>query len=234
MVQLKTGLAGTLALFTGAMVAFADLPLPNHLIALSSDAGQAMLSEADARTDYSPLKNHFVAQVHPAFCGPASAVMILNAMGLSPGPDASVQYDQVNLFSARTEAVKSRAAIMSGGMSLKEFSDMLIAHDLNAERVHAWDSSVARFRADARAVLADDQRYILVNYLRSAIGQETGGHISPLAAYDAESDRFLIMDVSHDKYPPVWVRARDLFEAMKTWPSNLTRGYVIVSVPDGA
>jgi Phytochelatin synthase len=35
-----------------------------------------------------------------------------------------------------------------------------------------------------------------------AIGQEQGGHISPLAAYDAETDRFLILDVSRYKYPP--------------------------------
>jgi hypothetical protein len=44
---------------------------------------------------------------------------------------------------------------------------------------------------------------VIVNYLRKAIGQEKGGHISPLAAYDAETDRFLILDVSRYKYPPV-------------------------------
>ena len=46
-----------------------------------------------------------------------------------------------------------------------------------------------------------------MNYLRKAIGQERGGHISPLAAYDAKSDRFLILDVARYKYPPVWVKA---------------------------
>jgi hypothetical protein len=35
---------------------------------------------------------------------------------------------------------------------------------------------------------------VIVNYLRNAIGQEWGGHISPLAAYDADTDRFLILD----------------------------------------
>ena len=68
--------------------------------------------------------------------------------------------------------------------------------------------------------------------LRKAIGQEAGGHISPLAAYDADTDRFLILDVSRYKYPPAWVTAAALFGAMDTPDSDnhdLTRGYVVVS-----
>jgi hypothetical protein len=38
--------------------------------------------------------------------------------------------------------------------------------------------------------------------LRKAIGQELGGHISPLAAFDAESDRFLILDVAATNIHP--------------------------------
>jgi hypothetical protein len=52
-----------------------------------------------------------------------------------------------------------------------------------------------------------------------------------LAAYDADTDRFLILDVSRYKYPPVWVEAEDLFSAMDTPDSdngNRSRGYVIV------
>ena len=73
---------------------------------------------------------------------------------------------------------------------------------------------------------------MIVNYLRKAIGQERGGHISPLAAYDAKSDRFLILDVARYKYPPVWVTASDLFAAMNTTDpanNNKTRGYVLVT-----
>ncbi len=79
-------------------------------------------------------------------------------------------------------------------------------------------------------VIGDGDRFILVNYLRSAIGQEKGGHISPLGAYDADTDRFLILDVSQYKYPPVWVEAKALFGAMDTVDSDggKTRGYVVV------
>ena len=73
---------------------------------------------------------------------------------------------------------------------------------------------------------------MVVNYLRKAMGQQTGGHISPLAAYDAKADRFLILDVARYKYPPVWVKASDLFDAMNTTDSsndNKTRGYVLIA-----
>ena len=73
---------------------------------------------------------------------------------------------------------------------------------------------------------------MLVNYLRRAIGQERGGHISPLAL-DADTDRFLILDVSRYKYPPVWVGAAEVFAAMNTIADhdsdNKTRGYVLIS-----
>ena len=64
------------------------------------------------------------------------------------------------------------------------------------------NSTLDEFRKTARDYLSTEDRFVIVNYLRKAIGQEKGGHISPLAAYDAETDRFLILDVSRYKYPP--------------------------------
>jgi len=79
--------------------------------------------------------------------------------------------------------------------------------------------------------LQEPGNFVLVNYLRKAIGQETGGHISPVAAYNEETDRFLILDVSRYKYPPVWVKAEELWKAMATVDSvsGKTRGFVLVS-----
>ena len=68
--------------------------------------------------------------------------------------------------------------------------------------------------------------------MRKALGEERGGHISPLGAYDEKADRFLILDVARYKYPPVWVKTSDLFDAMNTTDAgndNKTRGYVLVS-----
>ena len=80
-------------------------------------------------------------------------------------------------------------------------------------------------------IVEGNDHFVLVNYLRKAIGQEADGHISPLAAYDADTDRFLILDVFRYKHPPMWVEAKALFGAMNTTDSdadNKTRGCVIV------
>jgi len=61
---------------------------------------------------------------------------------------------------------------------------------LRVEVVHAGSSDIDKFRRIAAATLGDDDRFILVNYHRNVIGQRTGGHISPLAAYDADTDQF--------------------------------------------
>jgi hypothetical protein len=65
--------------------------------------------------------------------------------------------------------------------------------------------------------------------------QGRGAHISPLAAYDADTDRFLILDVSRYKYPPVWVVAAELFAAMNTTDTDnqdRTRGFVLLSAKE--
>jgi len=212
------------------------LPLPSGVIAFDTAEGEALLIGAEARRDYFQLSIHFVTQINPAYCGPASIAMVLNALDLSRPPSELTlglgMFDQENIFTPATEIVKPNAQIMQSGMTLDEFGEMLAAYDLKVEVRHAVGSSLDEFRRIAVAALKDDDRFVLVNYLRKAIGQEAGGHISPLGAYDADTDRFLILDVSRYKYPPVWVKAAVLFAAMNTPDSDndyKTRGYVLVN-----
>jgi hypothetical protein len=211
------------------------LALPGGLIGLASEEGETLLFDSDARSDYAPLSMHFVTQAHPAFCGPASIAMVLNALDLPrPASDLTLglgMFDQDNIFNARAEAAKPRAEILRSGMTLDELGAVLGAYDLAVEVHHAEDSSLDEFRRTAIAVLDDADQFVLVNYLRSAIGQERGGHISPVAAYDADTDRLLVLDVSRYKYPPVWVEAAALFEAMDTPDADnadRSRGFLVV------
>ena len=213
------------------------LPLPDSVIGLTTTEGQALLVGAEARNDYFPLSIHFTTQDNPAYCGPASIAMVLNALDVPrPASDMTLglgMFDQDNIFTPAAEAVKPAAAIVSPpyGMTLDELGGIFAAHDLRVVVVHAADSDLDAFRNTAIAQLADDDHFILVNYLRKEIGQEAGGHISPLGAYDEDTDRFLILDVSRYKYPPVWVEADALFAAMNTVDSDnndRTRGYVSV------
>jgi Phytochelatin synthase len=218
-----------------ARVTAETLPLPDDLIALQSRDGEALLFGAEARADYTPLSLHFVTQQNPAYCGPATIAMVLNALEI-PRPPSDLTlglglFDQDNIFNARAEAAKPSAEVMKAGMTLDELGAVLSAYDLAVTVHHAEETSLDAFRELAVAELDHRDRFVLVNYLRSAIGQERGGHISPLAAYDAESDRFLILDVSRYKYPPIWVEAAVLFDAMNTPDAdnqNRSRGFVVV------
>lgn len=117
-------------------------------------------------------------------------------------------------------------------MTLDQIGGILATQPVKAEVHHAADSSVDEFRKLASSYLGQSKHFVIVNYLRKAIGQEKGGHISPLAAYDRKADRFLILDVARSKYPPVWVKASELFDAVNTQDAdneNKTRGFVLVS-----
>ena len=112
--------------------------------------------------------------------------------------------------------------------------ELLALHPLKIEVRHAGDTTLEEFRVSAAKYLATENHFVLVNYLRMAIGQERGGHISPLATYDAKGDRFLILDVARYKYPPVWVGAAELFDAMNTRDADnqsRTRGFVLIIKP---
>jgi hypothetical protein len=219
-----------------AAAAQADtLPLSNNLIDLRSDRGEQLLRESDAEEAFVPLSVNFVTQKNQAFCGVASIVMVLNAMRL-PAP-AVPEYDpyrtftQDNVLNQKTEAILPREVLARRGMTLDQLGGLLSTQPLEVEVRHAGDETLEVFRRTARDYLGRKDQFVIVNYLRKVIGEETGGHISPLAAYDAKTDRFLILDVSRYKYPPVWVTASDLFDAMNTTDAdnqNKTRGFVLV------
>jgi Phytochelatin synthase len=121
--------------------------------------------------------------------------------------------------------------VQKQGLTLEELGKLLESYSVEATAYHAEDTSLEEFRKLAIANRNESQNYILINYLRREIGQEQGGHISPIAAYHAETDRFLILDVARYKYPPVWVKADDLWRSMNMLDttSGKTRGFVLVS-----
>ena len=211
------------------------LAVPENLVDLRSEQGEQLLLESDAREAYVPLSINFLTQKNQAFCGVASIVMVLNALEVpaptTPEYEPYRTFTQDNFLDERTEAVLPREVLMKQGMTLDEIGRLLALHPVEAEVHHAADSSLEGFRSAALEHLGREDRAVIVNYLRKAIGQERGGHISPLAAYDAETDQFLILDVARYKYPPVWVGADELFAAMNTTDAdnqNKTRGYVLV------
>jgi len=225
----------SLCLMTGSAVA-ETLPLPDALVNLNSDRGARLLIESEAMDAYWPLSIQFVTQKNQAYCGVASIVMVLNALGVpaptTPEFEPFRTFTQDNVLNERTEKIQPQEILAKKGMTLDQFGEVLGTYPVKADVRHAAESSLDEFRTLATEYLGAPDRYVIANYLRDAIGQQRGGHFSPLAAYDADTDRFLILDVSRYKYPPIWVEADDLFAAMDTPDAdndNRTRGFVLVS-----
>ena len=201
------------------------LPLAEALVSADSERGRMMRDRAVDRADLEALGLHFEPQQYASYCGVASSVIALNAIGTAGTP-----LTQDTFFRQPASDVRGRWSTFFGGMSLGQLGELLGAHGARVEVVHVGDTTLGAFRAAARENLARSGDVVLVNYLRAAIDQKSGGHISPLAAYDEESDRFLVLDVSTYKYPSVWVKADAMFDAMNTTDSasNQSRGYVLV------
>jgi hypothetical protein len=216
------------------------LSLPGNLTDLNSADGEKYFAESGALATYFAIADNFVTQKTQSYCGVASIVMVLNAAGVPAPTSPEYQpyhiFTQDNFLDERTDAVLPRDVLAKQGMTVDQLGALIALQPVTVEVHHAADGGLDAFRAAARDYLAAKDHFVLVNYLRKAIGQQAGGHISPLAAYDAQVDRFLILDVARYKYPPVWVKASDLFDAMNTIDAvndNKTRGYVLVAKSAG-
>jgi len=118
------------------------------------------------------------------------------------------------------------------GYQLRQFDAMLRANGLVTTVVVVDDArSEQALRADLADNLARGGDYVIVNYRREAVGQTGGGHISPLGAYDAGSDSFLVLDVNPAVAGWVWMPAATLVRGMRTFDTVENRGYVLVHAP---
>ncbi|HWG05154.1 MAG TPA: phytochelatin synthase family protein [Beijerinckiaceae bacterium] len=229
-------LAAVIGLGPGAGTGFAQtLSVPQALISLNSDTGEKLLLQSTARQAYWNLSIQFVTQKTQSYCGVASIVMVLNSLG-SPAPSSPEYapyhvFTQDDVFNDETEKVRPQAMILHRGMTVDQIGGLLAVYSVPETVHHAADTDVDTFRQEAIRYLSTKDHYVIVNFLRTALGEERGGHISPLAAYDAQTDRFLVMDVARYKYPPVWVATADLFAAMNTPDhdnNERSRGFVLV------
>lgn len=229
------------------------------LVSFASDTGLARFERSGAKVDFAPLANQFEAQSNIAFCGPTTAAIVLNAVrALSPdlprdrsrlhaedlkyfpsGFDLTVpRFTQDNVID---KGKKTRAQvlgepviingkpIMDGGYQLRQFDELLRAHDLVTKLTIVIETMSLE---EIRAQLVDNLKrmgdYVIVNYRRDDVGQRGGGHISPLGAYDAESDSFLVLDVNPASAGWVWMPTETLVRGMRTFDTVENRGYILV------
>lgn len=201
------------------------LALPDELTPIESVAGRALLAESRYKADYEALHRNFESQSRRAFCGVASSVIVINALrNLDP------RITQTTFFTPRASEARNSLRTSFTGMNLTQLGDLLRSHDLEPSITLASESHIDSFRALAKKNLETPGDFLLVNYQRAELAQGDVGHISPVAAYHLETDQFLILDVAAYKYPPVWVAAAALWNAMNTIDDSAgqSRGFVAV------
>ena len=120
------------------------------------------------------------------------------------------------------------------GLSLAEETALLKQLSLNATPYYVSSlAGNAKHTAKQTMIeaLSAPNTFVIVNIYRPALGQKGGGHISPLGAYDAKSDSFLMMDVSNTYFTWVWVDSDDLLRAMNTADrdAGMFRGFIVVN-----
>ncbi|MDY7015798.1 MAG: phytochelatin synthase family protein [Cyanobacteriota bacterium] len=232
-IALQAFILGTF-LAAGSLLA-RGLPLSTNLVAFNSSEGRQLLLESQSKADFWDLSIQFVTQINQAYCGVASMVMVLNGLDI-PAPETP-QYEpyrvftQENFFSNEaTRNVLAPEVVSRQGITLEQLGQFLESYSVEVEVYHGGDVTLEQFRRLVVENLKQPDNFVLANYLRREIEQERGGHISPIAAYNERSDRFLILDVARYKYPPVWVKAEELWKAMATFDSvsGKTRGFLLV------
>ncbi len=209
---------------------------PQKPIYLDSVEGFRRLEESDRRS-FVTLAMYFLSQETQTFCGVASSTMVLNALvpkeERPPVPEWKPYclFAQSVFFTPAVEKIAPRAGVLAEGMTLQQLGNALGTFPVKVRVCHASDKSEKDFREDAKQALKGSVSCLIVNFLRTSVGQVGGGHFSPLAAYHEQSDSFLVYDVARYKYPPSWVNTKELWSAMATIDSTSgkTRGYLLVS-----
>jgi hypothetical protein len=251
----------TVVLLSSA-VAGAQPATPSPLVPFTTPESAARLERSKHKVDFFPLVNQFESQQNLGYCGPATAVIVLNALRvdnpaitkprdpalfpeeyrgrLPPGLEPVFsRYTQGTFFDPQTQSVKTRDQFFGGprgpgqkpspGLELRELGGILTAHGL-AVTVRVVDEKTTD--ESVRKELIENLRtpgdYAVVNYFRPVLGQRGGGHISPLGAYDQDSDSFLILDVNPNAQRWAWVTTTLLAKAMRTRDVTENRGYLLV------
>lgn len=206
------------------------------VVYFNTPASEMMFDHATDKSDFYNLVRFYETQQSQAYCGVATAVMTLNALDIkAPVDPVYYPYQQFNQVSVLNEkALKlglTSPFINSHGLTLDEEANLLETYPTLAVAVHHVNSDAKEDKKMIVRVLQTPDQYLIVNFLRSALGQSGGyGHFSLAAAYDKEDDSILVLDVARYKYQPFWVKVDDLLAAMNTsdTQSKRYRGYLIV------
>jgi glutathione gamma-glutamylcysteinyltransferase len=189
-------------------------PLPTDAVEFSSTAGRQLFAEALAAgglDGYFRIAEQFHTQAEPEFCGLGSLVVALNALGIDPG---RLWKGPWRWFSEELlDCCVSLEQVRQRGLDLDEVACLARCNGAKVDLFRADSSDVDAWRA-ALAAAARGDGVLIAAYDRAALDQTGSGHFSPIGGYYAATDMVLVLDVARFKYPPHWISAERLWQAM--------------------
>ncbi|MBT4921729.1 MAG: hypothetical protein HON23_01800 [Rickettsiales bacterium] len=231
----------------------------SEVVSWSSKDGQRRFLKSNYKNDFISLAPNYQPQINPLYCGIASSVILLNTLHPERPNQASLAtdfpseignkrieyhlYSQLTLLNKDTEIVKEKAVIdfkkandqgdYDPGLTLLNMKELLGHYDLSAN-IHYVNKKMSKveienFRDILKSTLNDNERFVIANFLGKSYGATTGGHISPVAAYDKKTDSVLLLDVATHKNPWYWVDIELFYQSMHTKDGDKYRGYLVVS-----
>lgn len=188
--------------------------LPTDATEFSSAAGRQLFAEALASgglDGYFRLAEQFHTQAEPEFCGLGSLVVALNALGIDPG---RLWKGPWRWFSEELlDCCVSLDQVRRRGLDLDELTCLARCNGAAVDMFRAETSDAATWRSALTAAARGDG-VVIASYDRASLGQTGSGHFSPIGGYHAARDLVLVLDVARFKYPPHWISAERLWQAM--------------------
>lgn len=130
-----------------------------HVIYFDSEKSEAHFDDADVKSHFWTLCRYFVSEEFSTYCGIASGVTVLNALGVA-SPDVPQIYPykmftQDNFFTDDVLHIRRPHDVEKNGSTLDQLASMLSVFDIQVDL----------YRADTLTV--DQCRTMLVEVLRS-------------------------------------------------------------------
>lgn len=213
----------------------ANAGMDKNVIHFDEDVSAALFDGADVKRHFWTLCRHYVSEKFLTYCGVASSVMVLNSLDV-PSPDNPQiypykEFNQENIFTDEVLHVRRPLEIEKNGSTLDQLADLLSVFPVKVDRHFADALDADECRAALVDAMRSSDKRVIVDFNRKTLGQKGAGHFSPLAAYHAGEDRFLVMDVARYKLPPFWVKNDLLRHAMDSVDSvsGKSRGFLVIS-----
>eukprot|EP00928_Gymnodinium_smaydae_P072499 TRINITY_DN5584_c0_g2_i1.p1 TRINITY_DN5584_c0_g2~~TRINITY_DN5584_c0_g2_i1.p1 ORF type:complete len:532 (-),score=62.59 TRINITY_DN5584_c0_g2_i1:189-1784(-) len=220
---------------TNGLIANGEVDVPQKAIMLSDEKGNDIFLEstgAGMHWPYLLMPGYVKTEAWWSYCGLSTLIVALNYLMVPPPWFMAVfrWWSEVKVLDMYP-LMKRYIDQYPPGTALHELG--CIAEDLGLRVDAKPRGSEQEFREALKTATSAShfkKAIMLVNYHRNLVAQPGSGHWSPVAAYAPKSDMVLIMDVARYKFPPHWVRVKDLVRAMDTvdTDSDLDRGWLLL------